>query len=664
MRTIVCGRWNRHCSDYPETRQLHRVRNGFDNGKASLADLKKAEDETTALLLNQLEDAGVDMVGDGGFRWDSIYDVARKIKGCTGFTQLTRIPKTNHFHRQPVAQLPLTWAEPILLGDLEFAKKQTSRPIVVSLPGPFSIAHQTQNVNEIGFYELAEAYARVLNQEINCLLANGAAMVRIEEPHIRHAHQLSGDVIQKLTENVDPRLLALASWFENIACLDYYFRLPFNTFFLDLVEANCRCDSAMTIPAGKQLVLGLFNARHIHSYSQSEMKSIIKTWSEYVGRERLLLSFHTDPHFLPWQVALEKVRQMVSLAGDSYPATLSSAVSSKATWPLKHSTFLTSAVGSYPQDWVMRKARAELSQKMTDPASYHDLVRGYVELWMEFQEQIDLTVPVGGEFLRQDMAVYFGEQFGGQLLDFVPSYENRRYRPVQYSSCITVPEQSLLLGDWVYAQGLSERPIKETITGPATLADWVVIAHDHYYQDSLAFRLDLVKALRQEISALVDHGCRMIQIDEPALTTKMENFAMDVKALVELLTGFEDQAYFILHICYSDMKALDQAFPKILQLPFQQIHMEMANRNYATLKLIEKYGFGGKDIGLGVTDVHTNRIETVAEVVAGVKRVLPYFKPEQIWLLPDCGLKERSDRVARAKLQVMCEAAAVCRQGL
>jgi 5-methyltetrahydropteroyltriglutamate--homocysteine methyltransferase len=102
----------------------------------------------------------------------------------------------------------------------------------------------------------------------------------------------------------------------------------------------------------------------------------------------------------------------------------------------------------------------------------------------------------------------------------------------------------------------------------------------------------------------------------------------------------------------------------MLELPFQQIHMEMANRNYAMLKLIEKYGFGGKDVGLGVIDVHTDRIETVEEIVAGVRRVLPYFKPEQIWLLPDCGLKERSDRVAQAKLKVMCEAAAVCRQGL
>jgi 5-methyltetrahydropteroyltriglutamate--homocysteine methyltransferase len=89
--------------------------------------------------------------------------------------------------------------------------------------------------------------------------------------------------------------------------------------------------------------------------------------------------------------------------------------------------------------------------------------------------------------------------------------------------------------------------------------------------------------------------------------------------------------------------------------------MEMANRNYALLPLIERYGLAGKDLGLGVVDVHTDRIETPEEIVAGVERVRRVVPDEKIQLLPDCGLKERMEPVARAKLEAMCAAASLLR---
>ena len=212
--------------------------------------------------------------------------------------------------------------------------------------------------------------------------------------------------------------------------------------------------------------------------------------------------------------------------------------------------------------------------------------------------------------------------------------------------------------------------IKETLTGPATLADWALVSYPRYYRDPRQFRMDLAAFLHREIRALIDAGCRIIQIDEPALTTNMRDFAMDCEAICETVRGFDEEAYLILHICYSDMKALDRAFPSIIALPFHQIHAEMANRDYAILDLVKKYGFGGKDIGLGVVDVHSDRIETVEEIVAGGERVLAIkdshddiscFTPTRVWLLPDCGLKERSEDVARKKLRVITEAAMACR---
>jgi 5-methyltetrahydropteroyltriglutamate--homocysteine methyltransferase len=280
---------------------------------------------------------------------------------------------------------------------------------------------------------------------------------------------------------------------------------------------------------------------------------------------------------------------------------------------------------------------------------------------MLFQEEIDLTVPVGGEFLREDMAAYFGVKLCGRLLDFVPSYENRRYRPVEYSHPIRYSGR-ISVEDFKSTQLLTDRPLKATLTGPATLADWALLKSKKYYQNRRIFRMDLARALRREIKHLIEAGAKIIQVDEPALTTKMQNFATDIDAISESIRGFENQVYLILHICYSDQDALDKAFPEILTLPFRQIHMEMANRNYELMKLIEKHGFGDKDVGLGVIDVHSDRIETEEEITAGVKLALRYFHPNQIWLTPDCGLKERSDEIAKKKLQTMTSAAKVCRE--
>lgn len=323
--------------------------------------------------------------------------------------------------------------------------------------------------------------------------------------------------------------------------------------------------------------------------------------------------------------------------------------------------FPTSAVGSYPQNSEMRDARARLRRGELDEASYFEIIKKHTLSWMNFQEEIDITVPVSGEFLREDMAAYFGTHLGGRLLDFVPSYENRRYRPVEYYQSIQY-SQPISVDDFKFVQSLTSRPLKATLTGPATLADWALIRSRKYYRDRRIFRMDLARVLRKEVKYLLDAGGKIIQIDEPALTTKMQNFALDIDAIRETIRGFEGRAYFILHICYSDMEALDEAFPYILELPFHQIHMEMANRNYSLMRFIEKYGFADKDIGLGVIDVHSDRMETKDEIISGVKYARHYFRPEQIWLTPDCGLKERSDKVAREKLRIVTEAAEICRE--
>ena len=323
----------------------------------------------------------------------------------------------------------------------------------------------------------------------------------------------------------------------------------------------------------------------------------------------------------------------------------------------KDSHFLTSTVGSFPQPDELRKARAFLKKKELTPEEYDKLVKAHTLEWLKLQESLGIDLVVSGEFERQDMAVFFGERFSNtRVEDFVKSYENRCYHPVNYLGR-TEWQAPIALPMFQFVEKNTDRFIKETITGPVTLFEWGLIGCEEYDERPELLRADLVAALRKEIKSLIQGGVTILQVDEPAFTAKKWNIKEDWLLIQEAVRGFEDQLYLIVHICYSTEEALDHAFPLMLQPPFHQIHMEMANRDYRLVKLLEKHGFGDKDIGLGVIDVHKDRIETVDEIVAGIKKVLLIVPPNRIWVTPDCGLKERSKEITVAKLKVMIEAA-------
>lgn len=674
MKTMVCGRWNRFSSMHDETRNLHKIINLYDACNATEEELIEAENGVTILLLQELEKRNITIIGDGSIRWDSVFDVTRHISGCTGFEELILIPGTNHFYRQPhIDSLPLCLRHPILSQDFNFAKKYTKKPLAFCLPGPYSTARQTQLKNGIGIKRAARAYAEIFNVEIAGLLKEGVELVRIEEPQII-AHpedfKLFKDIMGCLLKNLDTQRLALVVWFGDVTSLPGYFNLPFGFFFLDFVCGRKNIDMLEEFPSDAHLIAGIFDARSTYRESDYELRHLLKEIISRVPRDRIILSANTDFHFLPWDEAMKKVEHMAEFAKEieshDFLVPKIPSVSAQNTTPaiksfLTQTPFPTSVVGSFPQTDSIRKARLGLKREELSNDLYRKIVNEHIHEWMDFQKAIGITVPVSGEFLREDMAAYFGIHFGGKLLDFVPSYENRRYRPVEYFKKVGF-SAPILVSDFLSVQSLSDCYVKETITGPATLADWALTSYPVYYNDRYLFRRDLARALRVEIEYLSAAGVKILQIDEPALTHKMENFFMDIEAICEAVHGFEEKIYLILHICYSDMEALEQVFPHILKLPFHQIHMEMANRKYSMVSLIEKYGFGGKDIGLGVIDVHTDRIETVDEILLGVKKILPFFRPEQIWLTPDCGLKERSDAVAKKKLRIMTSAAEVCRE--
>jgi 5-methyltetrahydropteroyltriglutamate--homocysteine methyltransferase len=186
------------------------------------------------------------------------------------------------------------------------------------------------------------------------------------------------------------------------------------------------------------------------------------------------------------------------------------------------------------------------------------------------------------------------------------------------------------------------------LTGPYTIMDW---SFNEYYPSRRAAALAIAQVIREEVKDLERSGAQYIQVDEPAISTRPEEIDLAIEALAIVTKGIKAKT--ITHICYGDFKTIG---PKLAKLPVDQVDLEFANRNFELLDFFRGKRFP-KEIGLGVVDVHSHRIESRDEVVANLKKALRVFKPEQIYVDPDCGLKTRTPQEAIDKLRVVVEAA-------
>ena len=119
-----------------------------------------------------------------------------------------------------------------------------------------------------------------------------------------------------------------------------------------------------------------------------------------------------------------------------------------------------------------------------------------------------------------------------------------------------------------------------------------------------------------------------------------------------MVTGGLTSVHTITHVCYG---AFHDAYPKMLELPVDQLDLEMTNSDFDLLDSFREHPFT-KSMGLGVVDSHSHRIEPAEEVVSGIRRSLEVIPPERTYVDPDCGLKTRTVDEAKRKLEVIVEA--------
>jgi 5-methyltetrahydropteroyltriglutamate--homocysteine methyltransferase len=253
------------------------------------------------------------------------------------------------------------------------------------------------------------------------------------------------------------------------------------------------------------------------------------------------------------------------------------------------------------------------------------------------------------------MVAYFAEQLPGfKQSSLVRSYGNRYYRKPIIVDRIRRP-RPITVGGGKFAQGLTSRPVKGMLTGPYTIMDW---SFNEHYPSRRATTLAIAKVIHDEAKDLERAGAQYIQIDEPAISTRLDEIDLAIEALGIVTKGLKAKT--ITHICYGNFHALA---PKLQKLPVDQIDLEFANRKFDLLSDFKKMRFT-KEVGLGLVDVHSHRIEPVEEIAANLRSCLKVFKPERIFPDPDCGLKTRSVEEAKGKLRNMVEAARLVREEL
>jgi 5-methyltetrahydropteroyltriglutamate--homocysteine methyltransferase len=327
-------------------------------------------------------------------------------------------------------------------------------------------------------------------------------------------------------------------------------------------------------------------------------------------------------------------------------------------------SFPTTTIGSFPQTAEVRKARSAHAKGALSDADYEKFLREETARTIRWQEDIGLDVLVHGEFERNDMVQYFGEQLSGFAFTrhgWVQSYGSRCVRPPILFGDVSRPEP-MTVGWWKYAQSLTAKPMKGMLTGPVTILNWSFVRDD--VPRSLACR-QIALAIRDEVADLETAGASMIQIDEAALREGLPLLRSEWKTYLDWAvecfrlcsSGVTDATQIHTHMCYSEFNDIIDA---IAAMDADVISIETSRSKMELLDAFKDYKYPN-EIGPGVYDIHSPRVPAVDEMTDLLKLARQRLSDGQLWINPDCGLKTRKWEEVRPALVNMVEAARLMR---
>lgn len=327
--------------------------------------------------------------------------------------------------------------------------------------------------------------------------------------------------------------------------------------------------------------------------------------------------------------------------------------------------FPTTTIGSFPQTKEIKAERAAYRKNEISEEEYTQYIKKQIADCVKWQEEIGLDVLVHGEYERNDMVEYFGEALEGYLFTqkaWVQSYGTRCVKPPVIWG--DVYRKKPMTVDWsVYAQSLTNKPMKGMLTGPVTILNWSFPREDITIKESI---LQIALAIRDEVLDLEAAGIKVIQIDEAALREKLPlrksdwykeylDFAIPAFRLTH--SGVKKDTQIHTHMCYSEFTDI---IPAIDDMDADVITFEASRSDLLILDSLRENNFE-TEVGPGVYDIHSPRVPSVDEIVNALNVMLTKISSDKLWVNPDCGLKTRGVKETDASLRNMVEAAKIIR---
>jgi len=335
----------------------------------------------------------------------------------------------------------------------------------------------------------------------------------------------------------------------------------------------------------------------------------------------------------------------------------------------------TTVIGSYPFPSWLEMARTHLDE--FGPADISEMQDDAVRVAIHDQVAAGLDVITDGEQTRFDFNLsFYGYLQGIEANSHIP----RRWGPPAHDQ----RGKHRIIGEISAPQGLGAveefrrlkrlaplgPTLKASVPGPFTLSGR--LQPNAQYPDRYAVTEALIPIVRRELEALVAAGCREITVDEPSMSCYA--YKEDTKRFVDIFNRTVEpvvgRCRLSTHLCFGNFKGhpvgyrrYAPMFPDFIDFKVDEVHVEMANREFAELDCIAEIA-KHKDVAVGIVDVKSYYIETVADIEQRVRMCLEHAPADRLSVAPDCGLSQTARWASQRKLANMVEGAKKVRERL
>ncbi len=335
----------------------------------------------------------------------------------------------------------------------------------------------------------------------------------------------------------------------------------------------------------------------------------------------------------------------------------------------------TTVVGSYPFPGWLEFASKNLDQ--FGAADIEETIEDAVVAAVHDQVTAGLDVITDGEQTRLD----FNLSFYGFIKGIEQNEtETRKFGPAAHDQ----RGKNNIVGELLAPEGLGTVKefqrlkrlapagpvLKASVPGPYTLSGRLL--PNGFYKDRFAITEALLPLVRNELEALVAAGCTEITVDEPSMSCYA--YKEDTRRFVDIFNRTVQpvvgKCNLSTHLCFGNFKgrpvgyrSIKPMLPDFLDMNVNEIHIEMANREFAEIELLAAFA-EKMHVAVGIIDVKNYYIETVNDVAERIQRCLKYVPADRLSVAPDCGLSQTARWASRQKLANMVAGARKVRESL